>query len=167
MSRKKNRNKQDVIKVKEPDYYIYTDGGCAFNPGGPGSIGVLIIDRENKETQEICKGYTSTTNNRMEILAVIESLLAVPEGSSAQIYSDSKYVINCMSGAWQKKKNEDLWERLKDVRRGKRIGLTWVRGHNGNSYNERCDALATRGMGLGNKDVDEGYLRQKEESRDF
>lgn len=93
-------------------YTIYTDGGCAFNPGGPGGIGVVILDGSGKVVKEISKGYGPTTNNRMEISAAIEALKAVPEGSPVLLYSDSQYLVNTMRGIFRMKKNNDLWDIL-------------------------------------------------------
>ena len=128
------------------NYIVYTDGGCAFNPGGPGGIGVVIVDTNSGEVREISGGYFSSTNNRMEIMAVITALEELPRGSSIELYSDSQYTLNCMCGSWSRNKNTDLWSRLDKAAAGKKISLNWVRGHNGNQYNERCDELATAGQ---------------------
>lgn len=151
-----------------PDYIVYTDGGCAVNPGGPGGIGVVVIDPETGETQEISQGYVATTNNRMEIMAVLAALESLPNGVGIRLYSDSQYVINCMEGNWDKKKNRDLWQKVSEAEKGKRLDLRWVRGHNGNQYNERCDELATMAICDQTGHIcDEGYEKQKAQERGF
>lgn len=167
MSKKKNSSRTIKGKCENPDYIVYTDGGCSFNPGGIGGIGVVIIDCEIGETTEISRGFAATTNNRMEVLAVIEGLKELPENCTVNLFSDSQYVLNCMSGVWQKKKNSDLWAELQNAQKGKEIELIWVRGHNGDPLNERCDALATTAMSLSNLEIDEGYEAEKEAGREF
>lgn len=162
MARKKNKDSIKVVKkISNPDYIIYTDGGCAVNPGGPGGTGTLIFNCATKECTEIYKGYKTTTNNRMEIRAIIDGLEVIPKGSSAQVHSDSQYAIYCMAGMWKKKKNMDLWTILDGAAEGKRLGLTWIKGHNGNSYNERCDTLATMGINTDEKIDDIGYTEER------
>lgn len=145
-------------KIESPDFIIYTDGGCAINPGGAGGAGIIIINTSTEEIQEISRGFRSTTNNRMEMMAVLTALQAVPRSCSIRLYSDSQYVINCMSNMWQKKKNMDLWKLIDQESKEKEIEPVWVRGHSGDRYNERCDVLAS--MAIQNKpawEVDEGY----------
>ena len=155
-------------ETKMPEFIVYTDGGCAVNPGGPGGVGVVIVNMKTDEVQEISRGFRSTTNNRMEMMAVITALQSVPETCSIRLYSDSQYVLNCMSNMWQKRKNTDLWEIIDQAAKKKDLDLRWVKGHNGDEYNERCDALAT--MAIQDKaswEVDEGYEKKKEKWRDF
>ena len=142
--------------TQDPDYTVYTDGGCARNPGGPGGIGVVIIGRDGGETH-ISEGYEATTNNRMEITAVIRALEEIPPGRSFVLYSDSLYVLNTMAGEWRKTQNTDLWAKLDSLCEGRRYGLVWVKGHNRNPYNELCDSLATRGINSRDKKQDTGY----------
>lgn len=130
-------------------YTVYTDGGCAYNPGGPGGIGVVILDDGGKVVKEISKGYGPTTNNRMEISAAIEALRAIPEGSRVLLYSDSQYLVNTMRGLFRIKKNVDLWNTLRPLNAARKVEYRWVRGHDGNRYNERCDELATKAMQSG------------------
>ena len=87
------------------EYILYADGGCAVNPGGPGGIGVVIVSKKTGEISEFSQGYRATTNNRMEIRAVIEALSRIPEGASADLYSDSQYTLNCMAGDWAKRRS--------------------------------------------------------------
>lgn len=128
------------------EYIIYTDGGCLVNPGGKGAYGVVIIDTSTGEIKQMMDAYASTTNNRMEMMAVIVALEQLKEGDAALLHSDSQYVINCYSGVWKKKKNVDLWKRMEAASKGKKITMRWVRGHNGDLYNEMCDQLATLAM---------------------
>ena len=139
------------------DYIIYTDGGCARNPGGRGGYGVVMIGTGTGEIREFSEGFRSTTNNRMEIMAVIRALHEMEPGTSAELYSDSQYTINCMTGVWAKEKNRDLWNRIRMEGKGKSVTLHWVRGHNGDPYNERCDELATEAMTAGDLKEDTGY----------
>ena len=138
-------------------YTIYTDGGCAVNPGGPGGIGVVIINEDSGEETTISKGFIATTNNRMEMMAAIYGLREIPEGSDVTLISDSQYLINTMTFKWARKKNHDLWNKLDKACEGKTVTWKWVRGHNGNRYNEICDNLATEGINSPDKADDTGY----------
>lgn len=135
---------------------FYTDGGCERNPGGMGGYGtVLVVD--GKIVEELSGNEKNTTNNRMEMLAVIQALTFMDENkmTCAEIISDSKYVIDSktkwlkgwINNGWEnssgKVKNRDLWERILELEKGKTIRYKWVKGHDGNRYNERCDQLAT------------------------
>lgn len=131
---------------------IYTDGACKGNPG-VGGLGICMLFGEH--IKEYSEGYQLTTNNRMELLAVIRalSLIKRPE-LPIEIYSDSNYVINCMQqnwlARWQSKgfakvKNPDLWRELWEILpHFKQITWIWVKGHAGNKYNNRCDFLAVQ-----------------------
>ena len=131
--------------------YIYTDGSSLGNPG-PGGWGVVMKFRD--KVKELSGGEKFTTNNRMELLAVIESLESIKVNKyPIEIYSDSKYVVDSISKGWVfnwvkkpnfgGKKNEDLWRRFLKVYPNFNITLNWVKGHNGHPENERCDKLAT------------------------
>ncbi len=130
---------------------IYTDGSAKGNPG-PGGYGVLL--RYKGKEKELSQGYRLTTNNRMELLAVITALESLKTDSIAvEVYSDSKYVIDAITKGWvfswkQKgfkgKKNSDLWMRYLALHNKFRITYHWVRGHNGHPENERCDELAVK-----------------------
>ena len=135
---------------------IYTDGACRGNPG-PGGWGVLVR-AEDAET-EFCGGEPTTTNNRMELLAVIEALQSFTEPVTARVYTDSQYVQKGISQwihDWKRRgwktagkepvKNEDLWRRLDALVAGHTLEWHWVRGHNGHPENERVDALARTGL---------------------
>ena len=130
--------------------HLYTDGASTGNPG-PGGFGVILIYGDRKK--EISKGYRETTNNRMELMAVIEGLRAIKNPEiPVEIFSDSQYVINAIDKGWvfgweQKnfkgKKNKDLWMEFLELYPKFKLKLHWVRGHNGHPQNERCDELAT------------------------
>ena len=137
---------EDYMGKTNYDFEIYTDGGCSPNPGGNGGYGFVILQRGN-EFLRGNGGYIGTTNNRMELMAAIVALESIKEPSTVLLHSDSKYLVYTMQGMYSKKKNRDLWNRLdQECRRHKKITFSWVRGHNGNKYNEICDTLATEGM---------------------
>ena len=132
---------------------IYTDGACSGNPG-PGGWGAIL--RYGSAEKELSGGERETTNNRMELTAVIEAMKALKEPCTVQLYSDSKYVIDALSKgwarSWQKKGwiksdkkpalNVDLWEVLLSLCDRLEVNCHWVKGHADNEYNARCDALA-------------------------
>lgn len=154
-------------KKFNPDFIIYTDGGCAFNPSGPGAYGAVIISKETGEITELSQGYSSTTNNRMEVMAVIAALKFVKEGA-VSLYSDSQYVLRTIDGSYQKKKNKDLWEQLDQLLKSFKMDLHWVRGHNGNKYNERCDEMCSEAMyDLDHLIKDTGYLETQTSKKNF
>ena len=105
------------------DYIIYTDGGCAVNPGGPGGYAAVIIDCSTGEVTEYSGGFASTTNNLIEVMAAIIALEQIPDASCVHLYSYSQYLLNTMSGKWRKKKNSDLWKRLDQASRTKTLDL--------------------------------------------
>ena len=131
---------------------IHTDGGALNNPG-PGGYGAVIDDGETR--RELSGGYRFTTNNRMELMAVIKALEALEKSSDVILFSDSKYVVDAVSKGWARKwrkndwmrnskdkaLNPDLWERLLGLLDRHRVEFRWVRGHSGNPDNERCDEL--------------------------
>ena len=133
---------------------IYTDGSCRGNPGVGGWGAVLVYRGHEKE---LCGGEKMTTNNRMELTAVIAALEALREPCEVTLTSDSKYVIDALERGWAEswrsrgwKKadnspalNADLWERLLGLMSRHQVRLVWVKGHAGHPYNERCDRLAT------------------------
>ena len=149
--------------LPKDSYAVYTDGGCEVNPGGRGGAACVIVDMNGKVLQKWSEGYFATTNNRMEMRAVLLALEQVEPGSEIRLYSDSQYVLNCLSGAWQRKKNTDLWSRLDRALGQHDVKLTWVRGHNGNEYNEMCDSMCTEAMQHPTL-TDRGYLADAPES---
>lgn len=146
---------------------VYTDGGCIQNPGGPGAAAAVILDPVDGDPVTLTEGYNCTTNNRMELMAVIIALEYIKSGSVI-LYSDSQYVLNCMSGAYAKKKNLDLWKRLDEASRNISIDLHWVQGHSGDQYNELCDKLCRETMyDCMNLKEDTGYAEDCRKRREF
>lgn len=143
---------------------LYTDGAARGNPGR-GGYGVIL--KWGTHEKEMSQGYKMTTNNRMELLAVIIGLEALTrEGCEVEVYSDSKYVVDAVKlgwvFGWQKKgfkdkKNPDLWIRFLEVYRKHKVRFNWIRGHNDHPYNERCDVLATTAADGGDLLEDRGY----------
>lgn len=128
---------------------IYTDGASSGNPG-PGGYGVIL--RAGQHYKELSAGFRKTTNNRMELLAVITGLEALKSpNQQVTVFSDSKYVIDAIEKRWVNgwvakgfagKKNKDLWMRYLNIAKLHQVKFVWVRGHNGHPENERCDQLA-------------------------
>jgi ribonuclease HI len=128
---------------------IYTDGAATGNPG-PGRYGVVL--KSGIHRKQLSGGFRYTTNNRMELLAVIVGLEALKNnGSLVTVYSDSQYVVNSVEKKWvfawekvgfKKKKNSDLWQRFLNVYRHHKVKLVWIKGHAGIPENEICDQLA-------------------------
>lgn len=144
---------------------IYTDGSSRGNPG-PGGYGAILM--YGGKSKELSAGYRRTTNNRMELLAVIAALEALNrDGLTITIYSDSQYVVKAVKEGWLKKwiatnfsggkKNKDLWMRYYRLSQKHNIRFVWVKGHAENVYNNRCDVLATTAADGRNLLVDEGY----------
>lgn len=135
------------------DVSIYTDGACSGNPG-PGGWGAVLVSGTSEK--EICGGDENTTNNRMELLAVISALDALKRPCNVKLYTDSKYIVDAITKGWAKKwqknnwmrnskdkaMNPDLWERLLALLQTHSVEFIWVKGHAGHKYNERCDQLA-------------------------
>ncbi|MCL2097344.1 MAG: ribonuclease HI [Bacteroidales bacterium] len=144
---------------------IYTDGAAFGNPGPGGYAAILISGNAQKE---ITGGFAHTTNNRMELLAVIMGLEALKrDGCTVSIYTDSTYVANAVEQNWlfdwerknfNKKKNPDLWRRFLLSYRKHKVKMIWVKGHAGNLMNERCDRLAVAAAKASNLPADEQYL---------
>ena len=118
---------------------IYTDGACLGNPG-PGGWGAVILDADQKRV--LHGNEPQTTNNRMEIYAVIRGLQDVPKNLPVTIYSDSTYVINTMTKGWKRNKNNDLWDILDSEVNERMVSWKWVKGHAGDPLNEEADRLA-------------------------
>ena len=151
---------------------IYTDGASSGNPG-PGGYGVVLIS--GKHRLEKSEGFTLTTNNRMELLAVIEGLEALKmPGSRVVIYTDSKYVADSVEKGWvfqweskafKKKKNPDLWIRFLKIYRKHNIRFVWIKGHANNPENEICDKLAVDAYSKGSLLKDAGYCPEDENNK--
>ena len=144
---------------------IYTDGSSRGNPG-PGGFGVILMYGSHRK--EMSKGFRHTTNNRMELLAVITGLEAITKKElPVTVFSDSQYVVKAIEEGWLKtwmrtnfkggKKNKDLWTRYFHLAQKMNVKLKWVKGHADNPFNNRCDELATSAADGKNLDVDEGY----------
>lgn len=144
---------------------IYTDGAARGNPGRGGYGAILIWGNIKKE---LSQGYVHTTNNRMELMAVIAALEALKkENLHIDIYSDSKYVVQAVMQGWLKnwiktdfkggKKNKDLWLRYHELAKKHQIRFHWVKGHASNIMNNRCDQLATEAADSGNLIPDYGF----------
>lgn len=153
---------------------IYTDGAASGNPG-PGGFGVVLMS--GKHRREISEGYKLTTNNRMELLAVITGLEALKRpGSSVKIYTDSKYVADAVEKGWvfqweskgfKKKKNQDLWQRFLKIYRNHTVKFIWIRGHASNPENELCDRMAVEASKGKNLADDTGYISISDNCIDF
>lgn len=142
------------------DYIIYTDGACSGNPGAGGWAAIIFNKSSGQKSKKI-GGEIETTNNRMELIAVIEALESIPKDSSLQIFTDSKYLINgielwikqwkknnWMGSNKKKVKNKDLWTKLDTLSSQFHITWNWVKGHSGNKYNEEVDRLAREQINL-------------------
>lgn len=140
---------------------IYTDGSSLGNPG-PGGYGVVLKYKDLRK--EMSQGYRSTTNNRMELLAVITGLQTLKKPNTpVTVYSDSKYVIDSVEKGWlwgwikkgfKGKKNKDLWMQFAEIYKVHRVQFQWVKGHAGIPENERCDQLAVQAAESGDHKVD-------------
>lgn len=134
---------------QRPPIFLYTDGASSGNPG-PGGYGVVL--KCAGMTKEMSEGFNLTTNNRMELLAVIKGLEAIRwDNAEVHVYSDSSYVVNAINKGWlenwkakgyAKVKNPDLWMRFAPLLQKHRVAFHWIKGHAGHPENERCDALA-------------------------
>ncbi len=144
---------------------IYTDGAARGNPG-PGGYGVVLL--ANGHRKELAKGFRLTTNNRMELMAVIAGLEALKKQDlKITIYSDSKYVVESVEKGWvfqwnmkpdfAKKKNRDLWKKFLKLYEYQQISFVWVKGHSTTKENNRCDELATAAADSFELDIDEFY----------
>ena len=132
---------------------IYTDGSSIGNPG-PGGYGIIMVLEDNAYKKEVSQGFSLTTNNRMELLAVIVALENIKIiSSNVEVFTDSKYVSDAVEKKWvfeweklnfKKKKNPDLWKRFLIIYRKHNITFTWIKGHNNHPENERCDYMANK-----------------------
>lgn len=140
---------------------LYTDGAAKGNPGR-GGYGTIL--RFGKHEKELSGGFRKTTNNRMELLAVIVGLESITNKEiPVQVYSDSKYVVDSVSLKWlngwvkkgfKGKKNKDLWLRYLEASKGMQVNFNWIKGHNGHPENERCDVLAVNAAESKNLEID-------------
>ena len=144
---------------------IYTDGSSRGNPG-PGGFGAILM--WGSKRKELSEGYRLTTNNRMELLGVISALESLTKKHiPLTIYTDSQYIVKAIQEGWLNKwirtnfaggkKNKDLWIRFYNLAKDYNITFKWVKGHADNSFNNRCDELATQAADRKNLLIDEGY----------
>ncbi len=147
---------------------IYTDGACTGNPG-PGGFGVVLIYRDHR--RELSRGFRRTTNNRMELLAMIAGLEALKDSCRVTLYSDSQYVVDSINQGWAKRwrengwkrskkekaRNPDLWTKLLDLLEKRPVDVRWIKGHSGDPENERADFLATRAIKGSRLEIDQAY----------
>jgi ribonuclease HI len=147
-----------------PVVTIYTDGAARGNPG-PGGYGAVLLSGTYRK--ELSAGYKFTTNNRMELMAVIVALETLKiENSEVTIYTDSQYVVNAITKGWlnewvkkrfKGKKNQDLWLRFLQVYQKHQVRFVWIKGHNNHPLNERCDQLAVAASLQTGLEEDQGY----------
>ena len=152
----------------KPPIYLFTDGAASGNPG-PGGYGIVL--RCGSLQKEISGGFRLTTNNRMELLAVIIGLEQIRwENAEVHVVSDSSYVVKALNEGWleqwkrtgfKKKKNVDLWLRFDAVFHKHRVSFHWIKGHAGHPENERCDALAVAAYHQENLPEDTGYITEQ------
>ena len=151
--------------MRSNEIIIYTDGASRGNPG-PGGYGVILMSGTHRK--ELSQGYRKTTNNRMELMAVIAGLKALKkDGLSVVVYSDSQYVVKAVQEGWLNtwiktnfkggKKNPDLWKEYYSIAQKHKVRFVWVKGHAENPHNNRCDELATSAADGYDLLVDEGY----------
>lgn len=157
--------------MPEQNIIIYTDGAARGNPG-PGGYGAIL--KWGTAEKELSKGYRLTTNNRMELMAVIAALEALKKNNiPVTIYSDSQYVVKAVKEGWLKKwiatdfkggkKNRDLWKHFYQLSQKHTLQFVWVKGHADNPYNNRCDELATAAADSKKLAVDEWYEKGTDE----
>jgi len=148
---------------------MFTDGAAKGNPG-PGGYGVILKYKDMRK--EISQGYRLTTNNRMELMAVITGLEAIKQpGWKVRIYSDSKYVVDAVTRGWlwtwqkngfRKKKNIDLWQRFIPLYKKHKVEFKWIKGHAGHPENERCDQMAVAAAEGDHLLTDQGFSPQED-----
>lgn len=163
----------NIFVMEKLKVTIYTDGACANNPG-KGGYGAILMFYDSKGTlhkKEISKGFDLTTNNRMELLAVIDALNSLKKPCKIKLYSDSKYVVDAINQNWidgwirknwklntsKPVKNIDLWKKFLEAKVPHEIEFIWVKGHDSNEFNNRCDKLAVEARSKGNLEKDSGF----------
>lgn len=148
---------------------LYTDGACSGNPG-KGGFGLILSYNDTKK--ELSEAFLNTTNNRMELLAVIRGLEILKEACNVTVYSDSKYVIDSLNKKWvfnwcksnwkmkdgKKRPNFDLWIKLLELLKMHNVKFIWIKGHANNEFNNRCDILATSAITDKPLQIDDGYI---------
>jgi len=158
-------HKKYLFRVMSHHLMIYTDGAARGNPG-PGGYGIVLIWGQKRK--EIAAGYRLTTNNRMELLAVIVALQSLTKTAiPVTIYTDSKYIVDSVQKGWLQnwiktdfkggKKNKDLWLQYNELAKQYHVRFVWVKGHADNAMNNRCDELATQAADGKHLLIDEVY----------
>lgn len=152
--------------MQQPQVYIYTDGAARGNPG-PGGYGIVMEWVGKAYRKEFSKGYKHTTNNRMELRAVIEALKKLKQpGLKVVVFTDSKYVADAVEKGWvfgwekkafKDRKNADLWIEFLNEYRKHQVKFKWIKGHNEHPQNERCDALAVAASKEKKLLIDQGF----------
>ena len=159
--------------MTKPKVKIYTDGACANNPG-PGGYGIVLMYEKQDGSivqKNLSRGFELTTNNRMELLAVIDALNALKNPCEIELYSDSKYVVDAINQNWlsgwvlknwklntkNPVKNIDLWQKLLVAMKPHDIKFIWVKGHASNEFNNLCDKLAVEARSKENLETDSNY----------
>lgn len=155
--------------MNNPMVHIYTDGAARGNPG-PGGYGIVMEWVGKPYKKEFSQGFKHTTNNRMELLAVIEALRKLKNpGINAVVFSDSKYVVDAVMKGWvfnwekkkfKDRKNTDLWKDFLVEYRKHTVDFKWIRGHNEHPQNERCDALAVEASKQSRLLIDKGFAEE-------
>ena len=155
--------------IEIPDILVFTDGSSRGNPG-PGGYGIIIQKFSDKRCKEFSKGFRKTTNNRMELLAVIEAVKKLKvKNLKVHVYTDSKYVVDAVEKQWvfnwekkgyKGKKNSDLWKSFLSIYQTQEIRFFWIKGHNNHPQNERCDQLAFEASKLKNLNIDYEYEKE-------
>ena len=164
--------KKEKLHPADKTIYMFTDGACSGNPGR-GGYGVIL--RYGTHEKELSGGFLKTTNNRMELMAVIKGLEALKfNGSIVIITSDSKYITEAVSQGWifnwekkgwKKVKNADLWMRFLESYRTHHVTFKWIKGHDGHIENERCDELAVNALQGYDLKEDTGYAKLLKEKK--
>jgi len=152
--------------LNQPQVHIYTDGAARGNPG-PGGYGVVMEWVGKPYRKEFAQGFKHTTNNRMELLAVIEALKKLKNpGTDVLVFTDSKYVVDSVKKGWvfgwekkkfKERKNTDLWKKFLIEYRKHKVDFKWIKGHNNHLQNERCDVLAVEASKQPRLLLDEGF----------
>lgn len=154
--------------MNKPKIHIYTDGSARGNPG-PGGYGILMEWCGKGYVKEFSEGFQHTTNNRMELMAVIEALKKLKIASEVVVFTDSKYVSDSVEKKWvfqwerkgfKGKKNVDLWREFLKIYKKHSVSFRWVKGHNDHPQNERCDKLAVAASKNNNLLIDKGFQKE-------
>lgn len=148
VNHKRDNVQNDIINSLPPDYIAYTDGSCNnLSPYGEGGAAYVILDTKDNIIKQNSKGFLGTTNNRMELLAIVSAVASIPTGSTLKIYTDSQYCIQVLKNVanannFTRPNSDVIRQYFKYASQLKQVQFEWVKGHNGDKYNELCDSLA-------------------------